>query len=328
MRCAPYPVLALAVALCGGAGAARAGDNDLVLARLGDVVEEDGVAVDAIGRNGDFRSLASELGVVLAPRLLEPADTLGFGGFEFTADVAMTRVHTERAYWRALRSSPDPADPSAVHGDDFMTTVGMFARKGIWLPAPSFEIGIGAVHLAGSGIWSAQTYAKLALIEGYHDLPIPSLSLRGGASRMMGSDQLNLTVASVDAMVSKSFGVAGTFNLAPYAGWNWLVIIPRSEVLDKTPHIDVREVEADANMSFAFPDQDNILRHRLFGGAKLKYYVFSLTLEASVAFAGSSSDDQPGSMKCADATAPTAACDATDGAGRQATFSAAGGFDF
>lgn len=314
--------------MCAGGGAARAGDNDLVLARLGDIVEDGGMPVDAVGRNGDFRSLASELGVVLAPRLLEPADTLGFGGFEFTADVAMTRVHTDRAYWRALRSSPDPADPSAVHGDDFMTTVGMFARKGIWLPAPSFEIGIGAVHLTGSTIWAAQTYAKLALVEGYHDLPIPSLSLRGGASRMMGSDQLNLTVASVDAMVSKSFGVAGTFNVSPYAGWNWLVIVPRSEVVDKTPHIDLRDVEADASMSFAFPDQDRILRHRLFGGAKLKYYVFSLTLEASLALAGRSSDDQPGDLDCADATAPTADCDATDRAGRQSTFSAAAGFDF
>ena len=315
--------LVLAIALCAGAGTARAGDNDLVLSRLADVVEEGGMPVDAVGRNGDFRSLVSELGVVLAP-----SDTLGFGGFEFTADVAMTRVHTDRAYWRALRSSPDPADPAAQHGGDFMTTVGMFARKGIWLPAPSFEIGVGAVHLTGSMIWAAQTYAKVALIEGYHDLPIPSVSLRGGASRMMGSDQLNLTVASVDAMASKSFGVAGTFNVAPYGGWNWLVIVPRSEVLDKTPHVDLRDDPQDANMSFAFPDQDRILRHRLFGGAKLKYYVFTLTLEAALAFAGGSSDDQPGDMDCGDATEPTASCDATDRAGRQATFSAAAGFDF
>ena len=314
--------------MCAGGGVARAGDNDLVLARLADVVEEDGMPVDAVGRNADFRSLASELGVVLAPRLLAPADTLGFGGFEFTADVAMTRVHTDRPYWRALRSSRDPADPGAVHGDDFMTTVGMFARKGIWLPAPSFEIGVGAVHLTGSSIWAAQTYAKVALIEGYHDLPIPSLSLRGAASRMMGSDQLNLTVASIDAMVSKSFGVGGMVNVAPYGGWNWLLIVPRSEVVDKTPHIDVRDTPEDANMSFAFPDQDRIRRHRLFGGAKLKYYVFTLTLEAALAFAGGSSDDAPGDMDCADVDEPTVDCDATDRSGRQATFSAAAGFDF
>src|SRR5262245_8237686 len=107
------------------AGDARAGDNDLVLARLGEVVLDDsGRPVDAVGASDDFRSLASELGVVLAPRLTQPADTLGFGGFQFTADVALTRVHTDRPYWRALASSPDPSDPTAVHGDRTMTTVG------------------------------------------------------------------------------------------------------------------------------------------------------------------------------------------------------------
>src|SRR6187200_3010827 len=94
-----------------GARAALAGDNDLVLSRLANVVVDgDGDPIDAVGDSGEFRSLASELGVVLAPRLTQPADTLGFGGFQFTADVALTRVHTDRPYWRALRGSPDPSD--------------------------------------------------------------------------------------------------------------------------------------------------------------------------------------------------------------------------
>src|SRR5687767_15773703 len=138
-------VLAAALALSLGPPA-RAGGNDLVLSRLGDVVVDgDGDPIDAVGSSADFRSLASELGVVMAPRLSEPADTLGFGGFQFTADVGFTQVHTDRPYWRALSSSSDPAASS--HGDDLMTTIGLFARKGIWLPAPSFEIGMGAVHL-------------------------------------------------------------------------------------------------------------------------------------------------------------------------------------
>src|SRR5688572_9889925 len=149
-------VAAAVVALLVCSGSARAGENDLVLARLADIVDEDGMPARAVGASHDFRSLASELGVVFAPRLVEPADTLGFGGFEFTGDVAFTKIHTDRSYWRALRSSPDPAnaDTSVIHGDDFMTTVGLFARKGIWLPVPSFEIGVGAVHLTGSTMWA------------------------------------------------------------------------------------------------------------------------------------------------------------------------------
>jgi hypothetical protein len=296
------------------APAARAGDNDLVLARLGDVVLDDGGApVDAVGDSAAFRSLASELGVVLAPRLTQPADTLGFGGFQFTADVALTRVHTDRPYWRALAGSPDPSDPDAAHGGDTMTTIGLFARKGIWLPAPSFEIGMGAVHLAGSQMWAGQLYAKLALIEGYHDLLIPSVALRGGASRMMGSDQLDLTVASVDLSISKEVGIASTFNAAPYLGWDWLIIIPRSEVIDKTPHIDSVAEPTDAAMDFIFADQDDIMRYRLFGGVLLRYHVFTLGLEAALALAGTSADEHTG---------------ASDAAGRQASFTLTAGFDF
>ena len=318
------------VALLAAAPAARAGDNDLVLSRLGNVLlDGDGMPVDAVGDSGEFRSLASELGVVFAPRLSQPADTLGFGGFQFTADVGLTRVHTDRAYWRALAGSPDPADPDASHGGDTMTTIGLFARKGIWLPAPSFEIGMGAVHLAGSQMWAGQLYAKLALVEGYHDLPIPSVALRGGASRMMGSDQLDLTVASVDLSVSKEIGVLGTFNAAPYLGVDWLIIVPRSEVIDKTPHIDSVDQPTDAAMDFTFADQDDILRYRLFGGVLLRYYVFTLGLEAAYALAGSSVDDRAGTdLDCREATAPTTECDAHDQSGSQVSFTLTGGFDF
>ena len=75
----------------------------------------------------------------------------------------------------------------------------MFARKGLWfLPLPSFEVGAGAVNVSGSKMWAAQIYGKFAIQEGFHDWPLPSLAVRGAASRLMGADQLDLTVASLD----------------------------------------------------------------------------------------------------------------------------------
>ena len=315
-----------ALSLC-AAGPASAGDNDLVLSRLGDVLVSGGTPVGAVGSNEDFRSLASELGVVLAPRLAEPADTLGLAGFQFAADVGWTRVHSGRRYWRALAGSSDPA--GSDHGGDFMNTIGLFARKGIWLPAPSFELGLGAVHLVDSGLWAAQGYAKAALLEGYHDLAIPSLALRGGLSRMMGSSELELTVLSLDASASKSFGVAGIANVSPYAGWNALIIVPRSEVIDKTPHVDMRVDPGDASMNFVFADQANIFRHRLFGGVKVKHYIISLSLEAALALRGRSDDDRDGTdLSCNDVSAPTADCDSRDRSGQQLGLSATLGLDF
>src|SRR5690606_17847 len=61
---------------------AHAGPNDLVLSRLGTVVGT-GDNQHVVGDNQAYRSVMSELGVVMAPRLLSPADTLGFGGFQF-----------------------------------------------------------------------------------------------------------------------------------------------------------------------------------------------------------------------------------------------------
>ncbi len=303
-------------ALVASADVALADKNDLVLSRLGRI---NGATV--VGSNVDFRALASELGVVMAPRLLEPADTLGFGGFHFSADVAFTSVSNNAAYWDATEGP----------NDGTLSTTGIFVKKGMWLPLPSFEVGIGAVHLGSSHLWSSQAYVKFALQEGYHDLPLPSVAVRGAASRMMGSEQIDLTVASVDVVASKDIGIAGLFRASPYVGWNWLIIVPRSEVIDKTPHIDSRTDAADANMNFVFSDQDDIIRQRFLLGTKLKYYIFTLTLEASFARSGSSVDDRPGTdMRCSDVnpTTPTNNCDTTDIAGAQSTFTTSLGLDF
>lgn len=324
--------LVVALGVLGVSAPALAGDDDLVLNRYGRIITDgNGNPIGVVGQNLEFRSMISELGVALAPRLLAPSDTLGFGGFQFSADLGTTKISSDQGYWRALGSSPDPLAPDGVqHGDGSMSTVGLFARKGLWFPVPSMEVGAGFVHVLDSGLWVAQTYAKLGIHEGYHDLPVPSVAVRGAASRLMGSKDLDLSVASVDVSVSKLIGIGGTWGLSPYAGWNVLIMIPRSEVLDATPGIDslVAGNESDSAMNFVLKDQDNIYRHRFFVGAKMQYYVFELTLEGAFALAGSSKDDRPGSDDECMASSTTASCDSTDQAHTQSTFSASLGLDF
>lgn len=297
---------------------AHAGDNDIVLSRLGTV---NGTAT--VGNGAEFRSLTSELGVVLAPRLLSPADTLGFGGFQFAADVGFTSIDSDASYWRVRAGSSQPMGAGS-HGGSIMPTIGVFARKGIWLPVPSFEFGAGLVQLLDSRMMTGQAYGKLALHEGYHDLPLPSLAVRGAVSRMMGESDLDLTVVSLDASAGKEIGVGGTFNLTPYAGYNLLLVIPRSELIDKTPH-----VANDAGLSFVFADQDNILRHRIFAGTRVRYSIFALTLEGQFTLAGGSVDDQPGTTSdCAVVGTSTAFCDSRDLASGQVTVVTSLGVDF
>lgn len=320
------------ISLLGAAAPAAADPNDLVLSRLATLqTDGSGNVIGSVGQNRELRALSSQLGVVLAPHLLTPADTLGFGGFQLTVDYAMTTVDTSADYWRALRGSTDPsASGNAAHGSNMMRTVGMFVRKGMWFPVPSMELGGGAIHLVDSHIWTGQLYTKLALHEGYHDLPIPSLSVRGAVSRMMTQRELDLTVASVDVAISKHFGVGSTWRFDPFGGWNLLMIIPRSEVIDPTPNIDplVPGNEGDIMNNFVFPEQDNILRHRFFVGAKFQYYVFQFTVEAQFALKGSSVDDRQGTTEACMPNSVTEACDATDTAKAQRTLSMSAGFDF
>jgi len=317
--------LALAALLLPGVAAADV--NDLVLGRLANRVDANTI----VPLNAELRSLSSQLGVVLAPHLLTPADTLGFGGFQLTVDYSATSIDSGASYWRARRGSPDPmATGGVTHGPDTLGTFGIFVRKGMWFPLPSFEIGAGAVHLVDSEIWTGQLYAKLALHEGYAGLPLPSLAVRGGVSRMMQQRELDLTVASVDVTLSKHFGIGGTWRFDPFAGWNLLMIVPRSEVIDPTPQIDPLDpsTRMDLDQNFVFSDQDNIYRNRVFFGAKLQYYVFQLTIEASFALAGKSLDDRGGTSERCTAVSTTTACDAMDAAAAQNTLSLSAGLDF
>lgn len=310
---------------------AFADQNDLVLDRLVTRMDDGSGNTTFIPQNLELRSLSSQLGVVLAPHLLTPADTIGFGGFQLTVDYATTTIDSTASYWRVLQGSPDPAGTGGVaHGDGMMRTVGLFARKGMWFPVPSIEFGAGAVHLVDSNTWSGQLYTKVALHEGYHQLPIPSLAVRGAVSRMMNQRELDLTVASLDVIVSKHFGVGSTWRLDPYGGWNMLMIVPRSEVIDPTPNVDplVMGNEDDLLNNFVFKDQDVIFRNRIFFGAKLQYYVFQLTLEAQFALAGSSVDDRSGTSDPCMPSSTTTVCDAKDTAASQRTLSMSAGFDF
>lgn len=321
-----------ALALVGVSRVAVADPNDLVLSRLATrIVDDKNQLTGVVGENLEFRSLVSQLGVVLAPHLLTPADTLGFGGFQFDVDVSQTTIDSKQPYWRARAGSPDPSGTMGVaNGPNMLRTIGVFAHKGMWFPLPSFELGVGAVHLVDSSTWTGQLYAKFGLHEGYHDLPIPSLAVRGAVSRMMTQRELDLTVASLDVTISKHFGIGGTWRFDPFAGWDLLMIIPRSEVIDATPNVDPLQMgnEMDASNNFVFRDQANIYRHRILVGAKFQYSVVQLTIEGQFALAGTSVDDRLGTSAACQPNSDTSNCDAKDTAAAQTTLSVSAGFDF
>jgi hypothetical protein len=212
--------------------------------------------------------------------------------------------------------------------------VGGFVRKGMWLPLPAFEFGAGALSLLGSRMYAIQGYAKLALQEGFHGWWLPSVAVRGSASQLLGTDQVDLTVYGVDVLISKAFGVAGTARIEPFFGWNLLFIDAQSGVIDATPRCDAFAAHQtatappnppcaasqygtwnDTAANFTFPQQDIITRQRLSGGFKLKLAVLFLVGEYDYSPAGKSHDEQQSAA-------------ARDTSGSQQTFSLSAGFDF
>jgi hypothetical protein len=357
VRPAPFrSALPLALAVGAGlalGGVARAGKNDLQLINLCDphVVAGIGsecswvtrdangsitapVTVDADGQSR-FRSLMSELGVVIAPRLQTPADTLGYAGFQVSAELGVTKINSSQPYWNGV-AGVDPANPTAARPDSYLTTVGAFVRKGLWLPLPAFEFGAGAINIVGSRMYAVQGYAKLALQEGFHGWWLPSLAVRGSVSQLLGTDQVDLNVYGIDVLISKAFGVAGTFRVEPFAGWNMLFIDAQSGVIDATPACDAYAAEQakagdpavghcaasqngpgwnDLRANFTFPQQDVITRQRFSAGFKLKMSVLFVVGEYDIIPAGHSHDGRQ----------PEAARDTS---GSQQSFSTSAGFDF
>ena len=356
-RARPTPLLrallsvAVTAAALAAGGAAHAGKNDLQLLNLCDSAPVTGlgmaptgvtsecswihrgangaiqspVTVDVDGQSR-FRSLMSELGVVVAPRLQTPADTLGYAGFQVSAELGVTKINSSQPYWHGVEGFASGQTP-----DSYMTTVGAFVRKGLWLPLPAFEFGAGAVNIIGSRMYAVQGYAKLALQEGFHGWWLPSLAVRGSASQLLGTDQVDLNVYGVDVLISKAFGIAGTSRVEPFLGWNMLFIDAKSGVIDATPRcdaVDVRNGVAggpqcaaaqsgswnDTLANFTFPQQDVITRQRWSAGFKLKLAILFLVGEYDFILAGHSRDGTQPEVK--------------DGSGSQQSFSLSAGFDF
>ena len=335
------------------AGKASAGRNDLKLLNLCPQVSSPtlgtqecrwvqrdasglvtGVNIDSEGRS-NFRSLMSELGVVMAPRIPMPADTIGFAGFQVSGELGLTQIGNNKSYWNGV-NAVSPQSPDTARPDSTLSTVGVFLRKGMWFPAPSFELGGGVVNLLGSQMLSWQGYAKFALHEGFHDLPFPSLAVRAAVSYLTGTDQVSLTTTSLDVIVSKGFGVLKTLRIEPFGGWSLLMIKASGKTIDFTPLCDARAAAQaspgqqvsgcalaqsgspggpdDLKANVAFPSQDIITRYRVFGGAKLKFGALAVIAQYELYPAGHSRDEN--------------VISAVDQSGRQSSLSLSTGLEF
>jgi hypothetical protein len=146
-----------------------------------------------------FENLAQDLGAALSYKPLEPADTLGIGGFDIGAVVSGTKLANTADVQRAISGG-------TVDGTLLVPSV----RATLGLP---YHLDVGAMYsrVPGSPInlWGADL--KWAVLPG--DIALPAIALRGSVTRLDGVNQLGFETIGADVSVSK-----GILNFTPYAG--------------------------------------------------------------------------------------------------------------
>jgi hypothetical protein len=146
-----------------------------------------------------FQNLSLDLGAALSYKPLEPADTLGVGGFDIGAVVTATKLANTADVQRAISGG-------TVYGTLPVPSL----RATLGLPY-HMDFGVMYSRVPGSPInlWGADL--KWAVMPG--DIALPAVALRGSVTRLDGVNQLGFETIGADISISKGF-----LNFTPYAG--------------------------------------------------------------------------------------------------------------
>ncbi len=215
LSCAP--LLAFALALVGAVDVRAEGPNDLTVHGLldGNTPDQDA-----------FLELSTEMGLVLTPSPLQPAETTGQSGFDFGIDLGVHGISFWEDFWSKGRAGGSVAPT--------LETIGIRGRKGFILPVPlTSEIELGASWLVESRHVLVGANWRVALNEGFRWIPDVSISL--GINRLIGGDDLYLTTGVAGAQISKGISILGDVYITPFLNYQSIFIDARTRLIDPNP---------------------------------------------------------------------------------------------
>ena len=203
--------------------------------------------------NAAFTNLISELGFALAPSAFYPARTTGIGGFQVSIEASYTGISADRAveiskgnfqqYWHlGTRGTQDPSSRqfSVANGspDSLIQVYSIKARKGLPL---GFEIAGVIGTVSNTAMWVGGGDVRWSVFEGFRKGPlgyVPDISIGGGLRTVTGTSRFYLTTVGIDARVSKPIALQDSSQIIPSIGFQRLIILGDSNVLDATPNVD------------------------------------------------------------------------------------------
>ena len=250
-----------------------AGKLDLTLSEFADC--------NAQGRcNPDYanyETFLAEYAFGLVPKKLAPAETLGYSGFfigvEGTISIRPTGSAAEDRWQKGTSSNEIQS---------IMFNPGIHIRKG--LPF-SFELGSTVNYLVASEIVTLGGELKWAPFEGFRSgwkAVLPDIAVRGSLVRIIGEDDVDMTIAGVDASISYAFGIGGMITLTPYAGYQFYwTIVNLEPLLYRRGDEYYEETQSNGTTRWNTGDLGNPLlkRHSAFFGLRLGYELLAVTAE-------------------------------------------------
>jgi hypothetical protein len=279
MRMDSLAALLTSVAIFFGASLCHAGNNDVWFSRYATFnPQEFAGCSNACGivqpNEVYFQKMVGDLGQVFAPRLANPAETLGEAGFAVNMMTSWSLIPSSEPHWQ------DGIEDRSPPGSLF--TGHLQVRKGLPL---SFEIAGEMGYLFDSEMFTLGSHLKWALNEGFYYFP--DVAVRGVVNTLAGSPEINLLSVGADVSMSKAFGISGVVSVVPYLGYQMLFAIGSSRLLNAYPQ-DPRPPQFDDmgtgqdvttfSPEYVFSQHTDQL-NRFFVGTRLNVWILNFVVE-------------------------------------------------
>ncbi len=193
--------------------------------------------------HGAFKRLVNQYGFAFAPSAMHSARTTGFGGFHVGIEASFTNIDQSSGYWRDGTQGPieESSNRASFVNDDPQSILQLYSAK----VRKSFGFGLELSGIVGfmpkTSILSGGADLRMSLLEGFRSgVPgiFPDIAVGGGVRTITGSPEMQLTVAGVDAQISKPLAIADSSILTPWVGYQYLWIFGDSGLVDLTPGTD------------------------------------------------------------------------------------------
>jgi hypothetical protein len=202
-----------------------------------------GVSVSCSPDNVSFKKLISQYAFALAPTAMHSARTTGYGGFHLSLESDFTSISSGKDYWKL--GTQGPTDPSSHRSSTINNSPQSLLQLYSLKFRKSFGFGLEITGLVGfmpkTSILSGGADVRMSLLEGFRTGiggVLPDIAVGGGVRTITGTPQFQLTIASLDAQISKPLPIQDSQVLTPYIGYQYLWIFGDSGLIDLTPGTD------------------------------------------------------------------------------------------